>query len=194
MKKFGFTLAELVITLSIIGIVSALMAPAIKDLMPDKNKVQVIQFHTLLTNTIDEMFADESLVTQYTTYDETTLEPKVVGNDIHELFSQPDTELCTRLNKKMDENNKNLTYEMKQQGSSGYRIYLKVNNESVKRAYLLGCDHRKINTFIFDIDKYGTVSAGDALTDAYLRTPLNMNNKKEDLATAKKLVKQKKYN
>lgn len=194
MKKFGFTLAELVITLSIIGIVSALMAPAIKDLMPDKNKVQVTQFHTLLTNTIDEMFADESLVTQYTTYDETTLEPKVVGNDIHELFSQPDTELCTRLNKKMDENNKNLTYEMKQQGSSGYRIYLKVNNESVKRAYLLGCDHRKINTFIFDIDKYGTVSAGDALTDAYLRNPLNMNNKKEDLATAKKLVKQKKYN
>ena len=193
MKKFGFTLAELVITLSIIGIVSALVVPAVSDLMPDKNKVQVIHFHTLLTNTIDEMFADEKLVNQYTTYDPVTLEPYVVSKNIHDLFSQPDTELNIRLDKQMDKNNENLTYSYEPYGNSGYRYYLKVNNESGRRAYETGCDSRKINTFIFDIDKYGTVSAGDALTDAYLRNSFNMNDRKKDLETAKKLASENFY-
>ena len=39
MKKTGFTLAELLITLVVIGIISAITLPAINKLMPDKNKI-----------------------------------------------------------------------------------------------------------------------------------------------------------
>ena len=41
--------------------------------------------------------------------------------------------------------------------------------------------------FIFKIDVYGNVKAGDALTEAYLKNPKKMNDKKADFAKAKSL-------
>ena len=42
MKKIGFTLAELIVTLSIIGVSAALITPALSDLLPDRNKIKVL--------------------------------------------------------------------------------------------------------------------------------------------------------
>ena len=51
MKKHGFTLAELLITLGIIGVVSALILPAINKLMPDENKILYLKAYDTLLNT-----------------------------------------------------------------------------------------------------------------------------------------------
>ena len=45
-------------------------------------------------------------------------------------------------------------------------------------------DISDVNRFRFIIENYGSVVAGDPLTDAYLRNQLNMNSKKEDIETA----------
>ena len=52
-------------------------------------------------------------------------------------------------------------------------------------SYSANCNTaRDVDTFVFRIDNLGNVSAGDALTDAYLRNPLQTGNRKEAFATA----------
>lgn len=59
MKKTGFTLSELIISLSIIGIASALMMPAISKLVPDKNKTKVISIQSKLVSAVDNLLDDD---------------------------------------------------------------------------------------------------------------------------------------
>ena len=61
MKKFGFTLMELLSTLAIIGLVATLVAPALTNIMPDKTKMQVIKLHKALAETTAEMLEDPDL-------------------------------------------------------------------------------------------------------------------------------------
>lgn len=50
MKKKGFTLSELIITLAIIAIAAALTLPALMNMIPDKHKVRII-------NTYNDLYA-----------------------------------------------------------------------------------------------------------------------------------------
>ncbi len=61
MKKNGFTLSELIITLTIIGVASALMAPSITKLMPDKNKVKVNNLHAKIVAATAALIDDDSI-------------------------------------------------------------------------------------------------------------------------------------
>lgn len=45
MKKTGFTVSEILITLTVIGIIAALTTPFITRLFPDKNKAMVLKVH-----------------------------------------------------------------------------------------------------------------------------------------------------
>ncbi len=60
MKK-GFTLQELLITLGIIGVVAALIAPAISNLFPNQHKTKYMKAYNTMTKVIDEMIDDEDL-------------------------------------------------------------------------------------------------------------------------------------
>ena len=53
MKKTGFTLAELLIVLGVIGIVAALIVPAASKLVPDQNKVLYLKVNDTISTTID---------------------------------------------------------------------------------------------------------------------------------------------
>ena len=61
MKKLGFTLSELLITLGIIGVAAALVAPAVTNLMPDKNKMMFIKNYNELVTITEKMLNDKEL-------------------------------------------------------------------------------------------------------------------------------------
>ena len=52
MKKTGFTLAELLITLGIIGVIVAILVPAVNNAMPDENKAMYLKTYDTLSDTI----------------------------------------------------------------------------------------------------------------------------------------------
>lgn len=55
MKKNGFTLSELIISLSVVAVASALMMPTISKLIPDRNKTKVITTHSKLVSATDNI-------------------------------------------------------------------------------------------------------------------------------------------
>lgn len=61
MKKNGFTLSELIISLTVIGVASALMMPTITKLMPDKNKVKVSNIHAKIVDATNSLVDDDSI-------------------------------------------------------------------------------------------------------------------------------------
>lgn len=61
MKNKGFTLAETLITLGIIGIITALILPAINNLRPDKNKVAYLKAYDTIASTIKNLASDSSI-------------------------------------------------------------------------------------------------------------------------------------
>ena len=52
MRKKGFTLAETLITLGIIGVTAALISPALRQLIPNKDKMEFMECYKLLTSSI----------------------------------------------------------------------------------------------------------------------------------------------
>ena len=55
MKKLAYTLAEVLITLSIIGIIAAVAAPAITSAKPDVSKIQYLKVYDHLTQIAQEL-------------------------------------------------------------------------------------------------------------------------------------------
>ena len=52
MKKQGFTLAEALITLAIIGVAAALISPALRNLIPNQEKMEFMECYKILTNSL----------------------------------------------------------------------------------------------------------------------------------------------
>lgn len=77
MLKKGFTLQELLITMGIVGIISALVIPGVVNMMPDKNKTMYMKVYNTLTSQTDEILSDSGLY--YTTYNSTTGEESCTG-------------------------------------------------------------------------------------------------------------------
>lgn len=65
MKKFAFTVSELLIALAVLGILSVVMTPIISKIVPDQNKVMVKRSYYVLTNTIQKMLDDETLYSPF---------------------------------------------------------------------------------------------------------------------------------
>ena len=61
MKKKGFTLAELILTMGIIGVIAAIIAPSLGNIMPDQNKAKVLKAYNVLTNTTNELINNPSI-------------------------------------------------------------------------------------------------------------------------------------
>lgn len=76
MIKKGFTLQELLITLGIVGVISALALPAVMGLRPDKNKSLFIKTYNTIATLTSEILNDTSLYNE--TYD-VNGDPNCVG-------------------------------------------------------------------------------------------------------------------
>ncbi len=61
MKKTGFTLAELLITLGIIGVIVAILVPAVNNAMPDENKTMYLKTYDTLSDTIKNLASNSQI-------------------------------------------------------------------------------------------------------------------------------------
>lgn len=68
MKKSGFTLAELMITLGIIAVAAVIAAPVLSNMMPQKDKIKVVKYAVVIDDATNELLADKNLYhsTKYT--------------------------------------------------------------------------------------------------------------------------------
>ncbi len=60
-RQKGFTMAEILITLAIIGVVAAIALPAVTSLMPDKNKIMYLKAYDSLVSTIKSLAYNKSI-------------------------------------------------------------------------------------------------------------------------------------
>lgn len=63
MKKQGFTLAEFLITLGVIGVVAAFLVPAISNAMPDENKTMYLKTYDTLSDTVKSLATNSKIYT-----------------------------------------------------------------------------------------------------------------------------------
>ncbi len=61
MKKYGFTLMEILLTIGIIGIIGTLLVKVISGVMPDANKAKFLRAYTTSQKIIGEMINDTNL-------------------------------------------------------------------------------------------------------------------------------------
>ena len=61
MKKFAYTLAEVLIAMSIIGVIAAIAAPAISNARPDANKFMYLRVYDNLTRITQELASNSEI-------------------------------------------------------------------------------------------------------------------------------------
>lgn len=61
MKRHGFTLAEILITLSIVAVAAAILTPAYVNMRPDKYKFKVLNQYKLLNDATEQLLLDHDI-------------------------------------------------------------------------------------------------------------------------------------
>lgn len=161
MKKTGFTLPELLITLGVIGVASALILPAISNIMPDKNKIMVLNAYSYLGKVADAI-SDAS---------DKAKDGKSMATLLTEHLSAE----------------KGATWTITETTNGGAVAILDVNGDKGKNC-IYGETCKKPDEFKFVIDEDGDTHPADALTMAYLENPLNTGDKKKDLKRAESIT------
>ena len=157
MQKTGFTLPELLITLGVIGVASALILPAISNIMPDKNKIMVLNAYSNVGKVADAI-SDAS-------------DEAKDGKSMATLLTE---HLSTE---------KGATWTITETTNGGAVAILDVNGAKGNNC-IYGETCKKPDEFKFVIDEDGDTHPADALTMAYLENPLNTGDKKKDLKRA----------
>lgn len=219
MIKKGFTLQELLITLGIVGVISALALPAIMSMRPDKNKTMYLKTYNTLTTLTSEILNDTSLYSE--TYDANG-NPNCVGlgcndrpsdpqynNQNYEGFSKFTYLLTDRLNVEggITGNAPNVFQFSTIDGvewqiitacnnnSDGQRecscpiIQLDVNPNSNDCHSIYSSICTKPTLFHLAIDTNGKIQATDAMGIAYLQNQTNMHVNDDDRDLAAQLIK-----
>lgn len=214
MKKLGFTMAELLVTLAIVAIAAAITAPIIDNIIPDKNKAKVLKVYKTLSEINNEILNDPSLYMsdgscEGTDCRQAPLDPNYASST--GIYKYP-TLVMSRLD--IDRStfwgNIMATFTTKDgiwwqfvpiqnganSGKYGVIIDLDSNITSVtslgsdttggNQTYSATC--KKPDRFSFLIEKNGLVVPSDKLTQAYLMNPNKLNDKKTDYAKAKELL------
>ncbi len=214
MKKFGFTLAEILITLGVIGVASALTAPTISNFVPDRNKVTVLNIYQGLTSLNNMLLGSETIYYQTPRYVADTNSfmhncygfgctdkpldsehssfsgnGKYVGLVVKYLSKSGESASGTSKTFKCHNKASCTINSKKSTASDGYNIVnsqftIKLNDGKNNCHYSSTCPNP--DQFRFYIDTFGSVKPADPLSEAYLRNQLNMSRKKEDFDFAKK--------
>jgi prepilin-type N-terminal cleavage/methylation domain-containing protein len=205
MKKVGFTLSEVIISLGIIGILAAITAPMLGSLTPDQDKIKVLKAYKMLTDVTTEVLNDPSLYLKNSGCEglnciEQPTHPEYQNNEYtgNNKFSYI---LASKLELSSDAtlSGTAVTFTtidgiewtsspfLESTNLLGYDITIDVNNSGTNQTYDEEStkDKPKPDRFAFEVDLRGNVKGADCLTKAYLANPNKLNDKKADYAQAK---------
>lgn len=203
MKKSGFTMAELVITLSIIGIAAALIAPALSKLVPDKDKANIIQANLLLNEAIEDVFNDSNLYSVTTTQNDAGMGVNYTNNQGRDCWGglsciNNRDDVIDKLNESLDINN-----HIRVNGGEWWDIQQVQDAASVDDDYytvkicfndedgdVYSDNERNPHCYRFAINESGGILPDDSLTKAFFENPTSLNDRKADLERARAIEAQ----
>ena len=223
MKKLGFTLSELLVAIGIVAVGAALVAPTVSNIVPDKNKIKVINCFNKINEINQKLLNAPDLYISKYEYDEDEKNEKDARKLIYFGFADGGVPLRYKdniiLSQYYSENDKykSLFSEM----LTGERTTGTINLENGSQIEIVdqtwdknvnpylttifitfdidgkdkgkNCSYdgnkcKKPDIFKFKVDESGNVTAGDAMTDAYLTTIGKSNSQKDDKELAKKYL------
>ena len=209
MKKNGFTLAELMVTIGIIGIVAAITIPLMSNIMPNKEKLMVLKYYTTLNNITKELLDDPALYPGDSDIN-ACLGFNCTGKTLVEVngyYASGSSKFASLFLSKLKNSASGLNHQI---GSymigmpDGYTFMLKPTEEnpgldhktiviilanSSKSHKTFNEDQEKYGSFIFNIDSVtGQVTPGDALTQAFIENADNVKGKKADIKRARQIL------
>ena len=198
MKKSGFTLAEVLISLSIIGIVAAITAPTLINIMPNKDKVMTIKYHKLISDINSELLNNTSLYPDGKWDNSEPLDPEYsvfLDNEEKKLFIQ--NKYAFLLSKKLEieyadfganqaflKTTDGCQWEIKTNSGTPTSIIVDTNGEKEAPNAYGDASQKYPDKFAFLIDEKngyaGCDENNDKITCRYLYCPYYLNNRKLD--------------
>lgn len=208
MKKFGFTLSEIIITLTVIGVLASITAPLLSNIIPDKDKVKVLKVYKTLTDINTQLLEDRGayfpseICTGLGCTEEVSSPDLKISNDKAYLNSAKYLSLLTdklELEEpvKINSSDESVTFttvdgiqwtletDGPSNGKIEYELTVDLDLSNSSSVSFSSSNQTNIDSFIFNIDTNGKVTGQDQLTRAYLANPHKMNDKKNDYVTAK---------
>lgn len=197
MKKNGFTLAEVLIAVGLVAVVAAITSPMISSIVPDKKKVQVLK----VAKTVSEI-NNELLNSPVFYYRPSNSNSNCEGLDCTALplasewnnnLYNGNSKYMALLAAHMDTTSRNINAGASTgsfTSSDGVvwtftapRVF-NVDIDPRGRNCSAGANCNNPDRFIFQVDKFGKVRGGDALTRVYLSNPNKLNDRKADYRAA----------
>lgn len=201
MKKFGFTLAEVLISMSIIGVVASITAPTLINIMPNKDKVQTIKYQKLISEINADLLNNRTLYSEGKWDGSTITVPEytntvfITKDNINKLKRNKYAYLLKEKLEVVNEDNP-ISTEAKFKTADGYTwdVRTEVSGSKPKTIIIdingnegpntVGSSSKKYpDQFIFSIDENGYAKCDpnlDKITCRYLNCPFYMNNRKLD--------------
>ena len=216
MKKNGFTLAELLVSLTIIAVIGAILIPGVNRILPDKDKGLVLKAYNSLVEINNDIFHNPSLYALgtliYGTTDEectdilmctsAPLDGKhstCVGVDKYPFLVAENLSLSEDLVKDANSSVYKFTtadnmewtmttvFDTESDRIKSYNIVINTHTEG-KEDCLFSATCKNPRQYSFSVDEKGRVNAEDSLTKAYLLNPTNMRDRGADLEKAESLL------
>lgn len=188
MKKSGFTLTEVLVALGIVGIVAAITVPALENLLPDKDKIEVLKTYKVIRDINEEIKNDKRVWSD--SADNGNWNHITFDNYTERFQASLETSLtCARGARPCRFNTidgKSWSISNNPVGSQNAIITVdfEPNNNNHCSFGQAACTAPTM--FEFSVDSLNLQASGqDALTIEYLANPNKLNDKKADYKKAK---------
>ena len=193
MKRKGFTLAEVLVSLGIIGVVAAMVSPTMNKIIPNKEKVMVIKAYKALNETTKMILDEPGFYLNGGTLGLSDTEKPYIP-EFNDNIYKGDDKFCNLL---MD----NMHTYSKTRSTNGVGSWVTADFMSWNCSYTSGTAVVKVDldednskncsyastcknpdTFEFNVAQDGTITGKDDLTKIYLDNMENLTDKKGDYA------------
>lgn len=214
MKK-GFTLAEIIVALGVIAVLAAITQPMLGKIIPDKNKMQVLKVHKIVSEVNEILLNDSALY--FSEHFPGEVQPcsglsctgRPLSPDFNNNIFEGDTKYLALLTEHLqikDPNNLNINnnatvdFETIDGISWSFYDYNQSRTDATEYFFLVDVDANgddctygdnncnSPDIFEFRINNAGQVLPNDPLARAYLDNPHVLNDKRRDLERARDFV------